>query len=660
MKKNPSNLWHWITRWHPNLGVSLALNIGAVIALASAFLFVGLYRQEEQRAMQLINKQAESLLSAMVVVREWVSSYQGVWTTAPGERYYEEDDGRYLKTPAMVTKELSHLSDTKGYYRFHITSLKPVNPENKPDDFEHHALLVFESQPEAFSAIELDENGRPLYRLMIPLKAQVSCLKCHGDLGYKEGDVRGGLSILLPMDEINASLVASRQSLAVSALGISILVMTTLYFLVYRVVVLPVRHLTHITEIIGQGDYSARCQLETHNELQTLGNSFNQMTANLQASHETLRERIEQRTLELASISEIAQIVSGSKGLQSIMDEALARIAQVTGIAGGAVWLLEGARISPLASRDFPQEWLSAIPENAEALNQIKNKNAYTLLPLKGRNPSEEQTKKLVLIPMISREKSLGVLGLRSLFENGPSFETLQLMHCIGAQLAVAIENAKYHEQVQELAVLEERQRISRELHDSLAQTLGWLNIKVEIMQDHLQEQGNEKIRAELGHIHHVIREAGYDVRESIDGLRAQPTEDIKTSMQVWIATFRQRSPLNIQFSVPEEAIDLPAIVNTELIRILQEGLTNIRKHARASHVQIALGRSGDFIELSIQDDGQGFDYHTNQGANHFGLRIMRERAERLGGTFELDTAPRRGTKLLARIPISQHLYSRS
>lgn len=658
MNKSPFNLWHWVAGWHPNLGVSLALNIGAVITLASAFLFVGLYRQEEQRAMLLIHKQAESLLSAMVVVREWVSSYQGVWTTSPGEKYYEESKGRYLKTPAMVTKELSHLSDTKGYYRFHITSLKPVNPENKPDDFEHHALMVFENKPEAFSSLEWDENGQPLYRLMIPLKTETSCLQCHGDLGYQEGDVRGGLSILLPMDEINASLVASRQSLAVSALGISVLVMTALYFLVYRVVVLPVRHLTQITETIGRGDYSARCQLETRNELQTLGNSFNQMTANLQASHQTLRERIEQRTLELASISEIAQIVSSPKDLQNIMNEALARIAQVTGIAGGAILLLENEKISPLASRNFPQEWLSTIPENAEALRQIKNGNAYSLPP--GHNSGEAPTEKLVLVPMILREKSLGILGLRSTRQDELALETLQLMHCIGAQLAVAIENTKYHEQTQELAILEERQRISRELHDSLAQTLGWLNIKVEIMQDHLREKDDEKVRAELGNIHHVIREACYDVRESIDGLRAQPNEDIKTSMQVWIATFRQRSPLDIQFSAPEEMLDLPAIVSTELIRILQEGLTNIRKHARASHVKITLGRSSDFVELSIQDNGQGFDYRPSENLRHFGLRIMRERAERLGGTFELDTAPGSGAKLLAHIPLKQNLYSRS
>ena len=94
----------------------------------------------------------------MLVAREWVSSYNGVWTTDPGDYYLKEENGYFQKSPAMVTKELSNLSDDKGYYRFHITSLILTNPENTPDNFEHSALLQFEKQPEPITSIDRTEE----------------------------------------------------------------------------------------------------------------------------------------------------------------------------------------------------------------------------------------------------------------------------------------------------------------------------------------------------------------------------------------------------------------------------------------------------------------------------------------------------------------------
>jgi len=127
----------------------------------------------------------------MTVLREWVSSYNGVWTTHPGDYYLDTEDGFFLKSPAMVTKELSNLSSDKGYYRFHITSLALTNIENAPDDFEHKALIQFEDNPVPITSI--DRSGdEPVYRLMIPLMIKESCLACHDDQDYQPGDVRGG------------------------------------------------------------------------------------------------------------------------------------------------------------------------------------------------------------------------------------------------------------------------------------------------------------------------------------------------------------------------------------------------------------------------------------------------------------------------------------
>jgi len=662
MKTNPA------FRFSLSLGTRLALNIGLVIALASLFLFVGLYRQEEQRAMQLINKQAESLLSAMVVVREWVSSYKGIWTASPGEIFFEEKNGYYLKTPAMVTKELSLLTDTKGYYRFHITSLQLVNPDNAPDTFEHHALTVFEANAEPFTAIEQGDSGEALYRLMIPLKAEESCLRCHSDLGYQPGDVRGGLSVILPMDEINASLADSRQSLAFSAAAIAALVMAALYFLTHRAVVLPVRQLTRITEAVGRGDYEPRSSLVTGNELQTLGDALNQMIVNLQNSRNVLHQRIEQRTLELAAISDVAQAVSSSNDLQTIMTDALARVIHSAGVDGGAVHLVDGERMDCVSSRNLQDHLLTCLNKlgnRAELFARLTAGETFVLTRenwnLFSENCADEdcpnaanRERSLALVPLLSRGQTHGILTLHSRAENKFSAETLQLLNCIGNQLGVAIENARYQGQVEQMAILEERQRISRELHDSLAQTLSWLNIKVEILESRLQSGSAEKIQDELANVHRVVRDACYDVRESIDGLR-HPADSLPTSIAVWIAAFRKSSGLAIEYQSAGGDVKLPPVVEAEALRILQEALTNVRKHAQASQAWVALQIKQDFIELTVEDNGIGLDAAAKDG--HFGLRIMRERAERLKGSFEAQARSTGGTRILARIPLRN--YSR-
>jgi hypothetical protein len=158
---------------HLSLGTRLTLSIGLIITITSLILFIGIYRLEEQQAIQQINTEAQALLTEMIVLREWVSSYNGVWTTLPGDYYLDTEDGFFRKSPAMVTKELSNLSDDKGYYRFHITSLILTNLENAPDDFEHDSLLQFERNPIPITGF--DRTGdEPIYRLMIPLIVEES------------------------------------------------------------------------------------------------------------------------------------------------------------------------------------------------------------------------------------------------------------------------------------------------------------------------------------------------------------------------------------------------------------------------------------------------------------------------------------------------------
>ena len=661
-----------------SLGTRLTLSIGLIITLTSLILFIWIYGLQEQQAIQQINTEAQALLTEMIVLREWVSSYNGVWTTSPGDYYLDTEDGFFRKSPAMVTKELSNLSDDKGYYRFHITSLILTNLENAPDDFEHDSLIQFEKNP--VSITSFDRSGEePVYRLMIPLIVEESCLRCHADQGYQIGDVRGGLSVLVPVTEMEASLTDNRRALILAALSIVSLVMIALYFLVRRMVIAPVGQLKMVAEAVGDGNYDARCTLNTGDELEIFGQTLNQMVTNLKISRDSLNNRIKQRTQELDLISDVALIISRAGALEDVLDEALEKIVNVPGVAGGMIHLFEEGDTWLAAHAGLPATMINCfnhIQHDEDHLRirqstregiqvaDIEDEICQKFFPNAQCRAHDdcpaiaEGHSRLAFVLLNSRSRSLGILTLFSKDATSFSPEFMQLLECLGHQLGVAVENARFHQRTEQMAILEERNRISRELHDSLAQTLGWLRIKTEILEDDLRLGEIEKSQTDMMTIRRVVGDACYDVRESIDGLRTAPTGDLTTTAAAWISEFRQRSGLLTDFRAMDGDVRLSAVVEAELLRILQEALTNVRKHAQAQQVGVNLQVKGSFAELIVEDDGCGFEYNVTEDAGHFGLRIMRERAERLGGTFQVETTPGKGTRVTALLPLHPSMRS--
>lgn len=652
-----------------SIGVRLTLGVGLLITSTIVLLFIAIYQSEKEQHLNQIHAQADALLSEMALIRNWVASYNGVWTEAPGDFYLDQEDGYYRKSPAMVTKELSRLSNETSNYRFHITSLMLTNPENVPDQFEHDALIHFEEDFEPVASF-YNMDGESFYRLMIPLEVKKSCLECHGDQGYEVGDIRGGLTVMISTKEMDAVLKDSRRFLTLSAVGIVGLVMLSLYLMVRKMVILPVGELKEVTTAIGKGDYTARCQLQTNDELQIFGQTLNQMVGSLQFSQQSLEARVSQRTQELDTISEIALILSRAGDLETVLKEALVKIVEIANADGGFVQIHENEDKTRMIShfglphtvvncfQTIEKESPPAPIEDSVDVREVHAEVCRTLYPVheclaaESCQANQEDYRRASSITLRSRSRAVGRLVLFSKIPESFSPELMQLLESIGNQLGIAIENASYHQQIEQIAMLEERTRISRELHDSLAQTLGWLSIKTEMLEDDLMQGETEQAKDEIAEIRSVVRDASYDVRESIDGLRTHPTGNFALSATAWVTEFRQRSGLEATFHTEDVEGQLPPIVESELLRILQEALANIRKHAEAQKVQINLSIQKDFVTLQIEDDGKGFRYFPSLRSRHFGLSIMRERAERLGGSFEVKSAPGKGTTILARLPI--------
>jgi signal transduction histidine kinase len=219
---------------------------------------------------------------------------------------------------------------------------------------------------------------------------------------------------------------------------------------------------------------------------------------------------------------------------------------------------------------------------------------------------------------------------------------------------AIAIDNAQLHERLRALAVAEERVRIAHEMHDGLAQVLAYVNTKAQAVKEFLRAGKQEQAAAQLDELAAAAREVYGDVREGIVGLRSAHSGDrtLVESLQAYLADWQDRSGIRAEL-VTDPGLVVPPTVEVQIARIVQEALANIRKHARARSARIEMRAAGSGLVLAIEDDGIGFNPALVRPSEfpRFGLATMRERAEGIGGSLEIDTAPGKGTRLHVALP---------
>ncbi len=212
--------------------------------------------------------------------------------------------------------------------------------------------------------------------------------------------------------------------------------------------------------------------------------------------------------------------------------------------------------------------------------------------------------------------------------------------------------------EMRQRAIAEERDRIARELHDGLAQVLGYVHTKATAVRLLLGRQQNEAAATQLVQLEEAARGLFVDVREAILGLRMTSRGDLHLAdlLREYTQHFGQFSELPVAVTIAPAVDDLvlPPDTELQLLRIVQEALTNIRKHAAATRVQLTVARGQRCLELEIADDGRGFEPVQGRplGRPHFGLSTMRERAEAIGAAFAIESQPGHGTRVAVRLPV--------
>ena len=208
----------------------------------------------------------------------------------------------------------------------------------------------------------------------------------------------------------------------------------------------------------------------------------------------------------------------------------------------------------------------------------------------------------------------------------------------------------EYAEQVKELTISNERQRMAREMHDTLAQGLAGVIMQLEAADSHLESNRPAEARGLVEQAMLRARQTLHEARRAIQALRSAALEqrDLATALAAEVSQFEVISGVTADFVFEGEPELIAPNVAQHLLRIVQEGLSNIGRHAQARHVRVRLVQSGAKIQLTVQDDGEGFDVGAAmQRAECFGLHGMHERAQHLGATLRLESAPLEGTMLV-------------
>ena len=259
---------------------------------------------------------------------------------------------------------------------------------------------------------------------------------------------------------------------------------------------------------------------------------------------------------------------------------------------------------------------------------------------------------KLLALPVAWRENEpLGMLLLGSQPSHKLTRRQLMLLRTVAGQAALLVQNDLLMAQLEYQAVLDERTRLAREIHDGLAQTLAFLKLETARMQSYIAKGEIMSIERALQACYQTLSDAYLDARQAIDNLRRVPEDSLTDWFKMTAADFQALTGLQMDVSFHEfERIFSPAI-KAQLTRIVQEALTNIRKHAQSSMVSISASEHDGEIVVEVKDNGRGFSPVESQPVSQHGLRSMRERAESIGADFQIVSALGAGTTVQVRIP---------
>jgi len=402
-------------------------------------------------------------------------------------------------------------------------------------------------------------------------------------------------------------------------------------------------------------------------------------TRGLEASKRDLEKQLADRTNELAAlneaehrraehfrlITEVSQRIASTLELNEVMLQVVRLIQQTFGYYHVAIGLIEGDevvyRVGTGALWDDPQFRFkpSRLKVGEEGLSGwVAATGEALLVPDVSLEPryvwmQGSLTRSELTIPVTVKDKIIGVLDIQSDQMNAFDQIDLELMRSLANQSGVAIESARLYDQAKQVAVLEERHRLARELHDSVTQSIYGMMLYAQAAVGQMALGNLEQVRENLCEIQDTSQEALAEMRLLIYELRPPvlEREGLEAALQARLASVEGRAGLITSFK-SDLVARLPNLIEEGFFRVALEALNNTLKHAHARKVDISLTLRDKVVVLEIADDGRGFDREAVHRQGGLGLPAMQERAEALGGQLAVWSKPGEGTRVVMEVPI--------
>jgi signal transduction histidine kinase len=461
----------------------------------------------------------------------------------------------------------------------------------------------------------------------------------------------------------------------------------------------PIFRLMGAAREVARGNLGHALHVHSGDELEDLVEQFNQMSQQLARSyagiqereerlriaHDTLEQRVAARTRDLATLNVISALTSRSLDLNEILSAALDKTLDVLGMDFGAAYRLEGDRENEWLR---PEEAATAVWDHlflhalvfrglGEPFAQSTGRVPLTAVDAAAlfdtdtpqvwdvetaridtglRSALEaEGVVQVVSIPLRVQDRLVGALQLGARQRQAFPREELQLMGAIGQQIAVAAENARLYDQAEQTAALAERHRLSRELHDSVTQSLYSVTMYAEAAARVLAAGDTVTTGQHLHELRDTAQEALREMRLLIFELRPLALDKIglAAALRARLDSVEVRGGMKTELQVEGVAGpgQLAPAVEEELYHIAQEALNNVLKHAHARHVRVQLVFAASETRLSICDDGAGFTPSLAGTRGGLGLPGLRERASKIGGQMAIESTLGQGTKVCVILP---------
>jgi two-component system nitrate/nitrite sensor histidine kinase NarX len=437
----------------------------------------------------------------------------------------------------------------------------------------------------------------------------------------------------------------------------------------YMYVINPLGQLREGLRKLESGDFRTRVEVDTVDEFGQVAAGFNHMAMTLQSLYEGLEAKVEAKTrrieaqrARLEALYKVSAFLAQAGSIDELARGFAQRVRAVMKADAAAVRWSDDAnqRYLMLATDCFPQDLVEeerSLLAGACACGNMKPDARTRVIPILShdeapvRHCAKVGYESVVSVPIRLQQR---VLGEFNLFFRAPVLlgaDETELLDALASHLASSLEGLRADALDREAAVAEERALLARNLHDSIAQSLAFLKIQVQLLRTAVQRGQTSQMQGALDELDVGLRESISDVRELLVHFRTRTnTDDIEQALQETLQKFQSQTGLPAQLQVQGQGLPLPSDVQVQVLHVLQEALSNVRKHAGATQVGLDVAK-GERWRFVVRDNGAGFDTGKHHGDSHVGLNIMRERASRIGAEVKLVSTAGKGTTVTLTLP---------